>query len=99
MHPLGLPTMTIKSSISLTDEQHAFAKTLVDAGRFPSVSAVLQQGVELLRHQMENEAVDRAALAEILTQRRAGKFVSAAKMDVRLSGMLTRKRQAHDVRD
>ena len=99
MHPLGLPTMTVKSSISLTDEQHAFAKTLVDAGRFPSVSAVLQQGVELLRHQMENEAVDRAALAEILTQRRAGKFVSAAKMDVRLSRMLTRKRQAHEVRD
>lgn len=41
--------MTVKSSISLTDDQHAFAKTLVDAGRFASVSAVLQQGVELLR--------------------------------------------------
>ncbi len=91
--------MTVKSSISLTDEQHSFARTLVDAGRFPSVSAVLQQGVELLRQQMENEAVERAALTEILTQRRAGKFVPAAKMDVRLSRMLTRKRQAHEVRD
>ena len=91
--------MTVKSSISLTDEQHSFAKTLVDAGRFPSVSAVLQQGVELLRQQMETESVERAALTEILKQRRAGKFASGAEMDVRLTRMLARKRQAHEVRD
>ncbi len=90
--------MTVKSSISLTDEQHAFARTLVDAGRFPSVSAVLQQGVDVLRRQMEDEARERAALAEVLTLRRGGKFVSAAKMDDRLARMLTRKRRAHAVR-
>ena len=32
----------VKHSITLTDEQHAFAKTLVDAGRYASVSAVIQ---------------------------------------------------------
>ncbi len=90
--------MTVKSSISLTDDQHSFAKTLVDAGRFPSVSAVLQQGVELLRQQMESDALERAALAEVLKQRRAGKFVSGSKMDDRLARMLTRKRRAHAVR-
>jgi antitoxin ParD1/3/4 len=89
--------MTVKSSISLTDDQHFFAKTLVNAGRFQSVSAVLQQGVELLRQQMESEALERAALAEVLKHRRAGKFVSGAKMDARLARMLTRKRQAHAV--
>lgn len=89
--------MTVKSSISLTDDQHSFAKTLVDAGRFPSVSAVLQHGVELLRLQMENEALERAALAEVLARRRGGKFVSGAKMDGRLARMLTRKRRAHAV--
>ncbi|MEY3731632.1 MAG: hypothetical protein RLZZ57_2388 [Pseudomonadota bacterium] len=89
--------MTVKSSISLADEQHAFAKTLVDAGRFPSMSAVLQQGVELLRQQMEAEALERAALAELLKQRRAGSFVSAGKMDERLAEMLARKREAHAV--
>ena len=91
--------MTVKSSISLTDDQHAFARTLVDAGRFPSVSAVLQQGVELLRRQMESEALERAALAEVLAQRRSRKFVPGARMDERLARMLTRKRQAHGVRD
>ena len=87
--------MTVKSSISLTDEQYLYAKTLVDAGRFPSVSAVLQQGVELLRQQGENETLERAALAEILRHRRAGKFVSSTKMDDRLVRMLARKRKDH----
>ena len=50
--------MTVKSSISLTDEQHAFARALVDAGRYSSVSAVLQQGVDLLRQRMDAEEVE-----------------------------------------
>lgn len=91
--------MTVKSSISLTDDQYSFAKALVDTGRFPSVSAVLQQGVELLRRQMGDEALERAALAEMIAQRRSGKFVSGSKMDERLTRMLIRKRQAHAVRD
>ena len=91
--------MTVKSSFSLADDQHAFAKTLVEAGRFPSMSAVMQQGVELLRQQLEAESMERAALAEVLKQRRAGKVVSASTMDERLAAMLARKRQAHAVQD
>ncbi len=91
--------MTVKSSISLTDEQHSFAKKLVDSGRFASVSAVLQQGVELLRDKMNGEALERAALTEILEKRRSGPFVSAARMDGRLSRMIDGKRRTHAVRD
>jgi antitoxin ParD1/3/4 len=91
--------MTVKSSISLTHDQHSFAKTLVESGRFSSVSAVLQQGVELLRERLEDEAVERAALAEILAKRRSGAFLSPAKMDARLARMIARKRRAHAVRD
>lgn len=91
--------MTVKSSISLTDDQHSFAKTLVDSGRFPSVSAVLQQGIELLRGKLEDEALERAALAEILGKRRSGPFVSAARMEAGLARMIARKRRAHAVRD
>jgi len=47
--------MTVKSSISLTDEQHSFAKELVEAGRYLSVSAVLQQGIDLLRQRMQDD--------------------------------------------
>ncbi len=91
--------MTVKSSISLTDEQHSFAKTLVDAGRYPSVSAVLQQGVELLREKIEDESLERAALAELLGRRSSGPFHSATRMDARLSRMIDRKRRVHAARD
>lgn len=86
--------MTVKSSISLTDDQHSFAKRLVESGRFASVSAVLQQGVELLREKMEGEALERAALAEILDKRHSGPFLSAARLDVRLSRLIDKKRRA-----
>ena len=91
--------MTVKSSISLTDEQYRFAKTLVDEGRFASVSAVLQQGVELLRAQVEAGALEREALAAVLEARRGGRFVAAETMDARLARMVAGKRAAHGVRD
>lgn len=87
--------MTVKSSISLSGRQHAFAKALVSKGRYPSVSAVLQQGVELLRREMEAEALERKALAEVLGERRRGKVQTAEKLDGQLSRMLTSKRKAH----
>lgn len=87
--------MTVRSSISLTDDQHSFVKTLVDSGRFPSVSAVVQQGIELLRDKMEVEAMERTALVEILGRRRSGAFLSATRMDGRVSRMIAGKRRAH----
>lgn len=68
--------MTIKSSISLRDDQHAFAKTLVEGGRFASVSAVVQQGLDLLRQQDADAQADRAALRTLLAERAAGPFVT-----------------------
>lgn len=68
--------MTIKSSISLRDDQHAFAKALVDGGRFPSVSAVVQQGLDLLRQQDADAQADRAALRALLAERASGTFLS-----------------------
>jgi hypothetical protein len=40
---------------------------------------------------MEFEALERAALAELLKQRRAGMFISAEEMDHRLEEMLKAK--------
>ena len=45
----GWFSVVIKSSVSLREDQHAFAKALVVAGRFLSVSAVLQQGLYFWR--------------------------------------------------
>ena len=89
--------MTVKSSISLTDEQHAFAKALVDAGRFASVSAVIQQGIHLLRRRLDVEDLERRALYEVLSRRRSGDFVAGEEMDERLKRMISEKRRAHGV--
>ena len=91
--------MTIKSSISLTDEQHAFAKELVEAGRYSSVSAVLQQGIDLLRQRMQDEDLQRSALKALLDQRSAGAFVTGAQMDKSISRMFIEKRRAHAVQN
>ena len=89
--------VTVKSSISLTDEQHAFARALVEAGRYSSLSAVLQQGVDLLRQRMDAEELETAALRELLSRRRQGEFLDAKGMDAQLAGMVADKRRAHGV--
>ena len=89
--------MTVKSSVSLTDEQHAFARALVEAGRYASLSAVLQRGVDLLRQRMDAEELETEALRELLSRRRKGAFVAAEQMDVRLAGMVAKKRRAHGI--
>lgn len=85
--------MTVKSSISLTDEQHAFARELVNAGRFPSVSAVVAQGLELLKVRAEAETMETEALKLLLEERRQGAFVSSDEMSKRLVAMVERRRR------
>ncbi|MCY4450696.1 MAG: type II toxin-antitoxin system ParD family antitoxin [Immundisolibacterales bacterium] len=87
--------MTVKSSISLTDEQHAFARALVEAGRYASLSAVLQQGVDLLRQRTDAEALEVEALRELVSRREKGEFIRPDEMDARLERMFADKRRAH----
>ena len=91
--------MTVKSSISLTEEQHAFARELVEAGRYSSVSAVLQQGIDPLRQRLQDDDPHRTALKELSDQRSTGAFVSGAKMDKTIARMITEKSRAHAVQN
>ena len=87
--------MTVKSSISLTDEQHAFARALVEAGRYASVSAVLQQGVDLLRQQVEAQESENAALRALFSRRRESEFVTGKEIDARLATLIANKHRAY----
>ena len=87
--------MTVKSSISLTDEQHAFARTLVEDGRYSSISAGLQRGVDLLRQRVDAEDLETLALRELLADRRKGEFVDGDQMDARLAATVSETRRAH----
>lgn len=89
--------MTVKTSISLTDSQNAFVRSLVEQGRFPSASAALQQGVELLRQRTEADQVETEALRALLQARRDGDFVSSKQMKGRVAAMAKKKRTQHGV--
>lgn len=80
--------MSVKASISLTESQEAYARELVAQGRYSSLSAVLQQGLELLREQ--SQTTD--ALRELLDKRRASPFVSLEEGRQSTCDMIARKR-------
>lgn len=86
--------MTVKTSISLTDEQEAYARSLVEAGQYPSLSAVLQRGLDMLRRDNEQSTAEVEALRALIDQRRAGAFVDLDEGEAETHAMLERKRQA-----
>lgn len=86
--------MTVKTSISLTDAQEAFARKQVAEGRYASLSAVLQQGLEMLRAETEAKDAETAALKAILEKRAEGPFISMEQGRKQTEEMLARKRAA-----
>lgn len=84
--------MTAKRTISLTDQGYTFAKSLVEQGRFASLSAVLQHGLLLVE---QSEAEHQARLDAIrgeLDRRADQPSISTGEMDV----LLTRWRAERD---
>ena len=86
--------MTVKSSISLSDQQDRFARSLVESGKYPSLSSVLQHGLELLRQKTEAEELEMAALRQLVDQRLTGPRVPSADMDTRIEQMIAQKLQS-----
>lgn len=84
--------MTAKASISLTDSQEAFARALVAQGRYPSLSAVLQHGLEMLRTETEAKDAEIAALKALLEERAKGPFISMEESDAEIDALIERKR-------
>lgn len=50
--------MSVKASVSITDQQDKFARSLVAEGRYSSLSAVVQRGLELVRSECEREEAE-----------------------------------------
>ncbi len=83
--------MTVKTSISLTDQQADFARSLVREGRFSSLSSVVQQGLDLLRSQTEAKNLETEALQVLLRERQAGDFVSSTNMGRKIKTIAAQK--------
>lgn len=89
--------MTVKTSVSLPDQQDAFARRMVEEGRYSSVSAVIQQGLELLRHETEKRDAELAALKALLEERRNGPFLSKEEFQHQFDDMIARVKASYGV--
>ena len=86
--------MTVKTSISLTDEQEAYARRLVENGKYPSLSAVLQRGLDMLRQENELHEAELDALRALIDRRSKGTFVDLEQGEADTLAMLERKRKS-----
>ena len=89
--------MTVKLSISLTDQQAAYAKRQVEEGRFPSTSAVIQQALEAKRREDEEYEEWKAGFFEMLRTRLDGDFVGLDDFRGRVDRMMAQKERALDL--
>lgn len=87
--------MTVKTSVSLPDQQEAFARRMVEEGRYSSVSAVIQQGLELLRHETEKKDAELAALKALLDERSKGPFLSKEESRQQIENLLAAKKKQY----
>jgi antitoxin ParD1/3/4 len=87
--------MVVKTSVSISDQQDAFARKLVEDGRFSSVSAVIQHGIELLREETELKDAELAALKTLIAERMKGEFVSLEEGRERTKALMAAKRARH----
>lgn len=86
--------MSVKASVSITDQQDAFARKLVEDGHYASLSAVIQRGLELLREETALEGEARAELKALLEERMAGGFVTMEESDRQIEAMIARRKAA-----
>lgn len=91
--------MSVKASVSLTESQDAFVRNLVAEGRFSSVSAAIQHGLEMLRDETEAKRLHTEALKALLADRRAGKFVGLEEARRRTLDMIDRKKAEYGLSD
>lgn len=86
--------MSVKASVSLSEQQEAFVRRLVAEGRFSSVSAVVQHGLELLCAKTERDEAELQALRVFFQERRNGEFEGMAEAREATREMIKTKRVA-----
>jgi antitoxin ParD1/3/4 len=86
--------MTVKISISISDQQAEYARRQVAEGRFSSTSAVIQQALEAKRREDEEYEAWKAGFADMLKRRAEGAFVSVDETRRRVDALFEAKRAA-----
>ncbi len=89
--------MSVKASISISEQQDRFARKLVEEGRYSSVSAVIQHGLEMLKSDVEASETEILALKTLLASRMNGGFTSIEDGRSRTIAMIEKKRRANGI--
>ena len=87
--------MTVKASVSISKQQEAFARALVEEGRFSSLSAVVQRGLDLLREETALKEAELAALRALVEERRSGVFLKAEEAKQQTEDMVAAKKKRY----
>jgi len=87
--------MAVKASVSISEQQEMFARRLVEDGRYSSLSAVVQHGLELVREETELKEAELEALRALIAERMAGEFVSLEEGRERTKAMIAAKRASY----
>jgi antitoxin ParD1/3/4 len=85
--------MSVKASVSISESQDAFARGLVADGKYSSLSAVVQRGLEMVRTETELQEAETAALRQLLTARAKGPFLTMEESRKETEAMLARRRK------
>ncbi|MFS2151451.1 HigA family addiction module antitoxin [Rhizobium sp. Rhizsp42] len=89
--------MTGNLLAGLTKDQLAFARSLVDSGRYSSVEDVLQAGLELLHEEIEGEIGAMETLRATIESRLKRPTISTEEMETRVAAIVAGKRQTVSV--
>lgn len=87
--------MAVKASVSISEQQEMFARRLVEEGRYSSLSAVVQRGLELVREETELKEAELAALRALISERRAGEFLSREESHRQIEDLIAAKKAAY----
>ncbi|GES41102.1 hypothetical protein RsS62_03540 [Rhizobium dioscoreae] len=87
--------MSVKVSVSISDQQDVFARKLVEEGRFSSLSAVVQHGLELVRQEAVLRAAELAALKALISERQVGDFLTLEEGRRRTQELISSKKASH----
>ncbi|MVA18507.1 type II toxin-antitoxin system ParD family antitoxin [Agrobacterium vitis] len=84
--------MSVKASVSISDQQDKFARKLVEDGRYSSLSAVVQRGLELLREETEMKEAEVQALRALIDERSKGPLLNAEESSRTIQQMIAAKK-------
>jgi antitoxin ParD1/3/4 len=87
--------MAVKASVSISEQQEAFARQLVEDGRYADLSAVVEHGLELVREETEIAEADRATLRALIERRIDGKFLTTDESDRQIDSIIEENRKAY----